>query len=79
VGDFNVMPTELDVYKPERWVEDALFIPKPAPRFRLCCNKAGLTPFALYILRRKSTPFGITLEMRTRATPAAHRSFPAEP
>jgi exodeoxyribonuclease III len=25
VGDFNVMPTELDVYKPERWVNDALF------------------------------------------------------
>ncbi len=25
VGDFNVMPTELDVYKPERWVDDALF------------------------------------------------------
>lgn len=24
-GDFNVMPTELDVYKPERWVNDALF------------------------------------------------------
>jgi exodeoxyribonuclease-3 len=25
VGDFNVMPTELDVYKPERWLDDALF------------------------------------------------------
>ena len=24
-GDFNVMPTEKDVYKPERWVDDALF------------------------------------------------------
>ena len=24
-GDFNVMPTEMDVYKPERWVNDALF------------------------------------------------------
>ena len=24
-GDFNVMPTDLDVYKPERWVDDALF------------------------------------------------------
>ena len=28
VGDFNVMPTELDVYAPERWVEDALFAPE---------------------------------------------------
>ena len=24
-GDYNVMPTEKDVYKPERWVKDALF------------------------------------------------------
>jgi exodeoxyribonuclease III len=24
-GDYNVIPTERDVYKPERWVEDALF------------------------------------------------------
>lgn len=27
-GDYNVMPTELDVYKPERWVDDALFAPE---------------------------------------------------
>jgi exodeoxyribonuclease-3 len=24
-GDYNVMPTEKDVYKPERWINDALF------------------------------------------------------
>jgi exodeoxyribonuclease-3 len=28
VGDFNVMPTDLDVYKPERWRDDALFRPE---------------------------------------------------
>ena len=27
-GDFNVMPTDLDVYKPERWIDDALFRPE---------------------------------------------------
>lgn len=27
-GDYNVMPTVLDVYKPERWVDDALFRPE---------------------------------------------------
>jgi exodeoxyribonuclease-3 len=27
-GDFNVIPTELDAYKPERWVHDALFQPE---------------------------------------------------
>ena len=28
LGDFNVMPTERDVYKPERWLDDALFAPE---------------------------------------------------
>jgi exodeoxyribonuclease-3 len=27
-GDFNVIPTDLDVYKPERWLDDALFAPE---------------------------------------------------
>jgi exodeoxyribonuclease-3 len=27
-GDYNVMPTELDVYAPERWLDDALFRPE---------------------------------------------------
>jgi exodeoxyribonuclease-3 len=27
-GDYNVIPTELDAYKPERWVDDALFRPE---------------------------------------------------
>lgn len=33
VGDYNVMPTELDVYKPERWVKDALFRPEVRKAF----------------------------------------------
>lgn len=33
VGDFNVMPTELDVYKPERWLKDALFLPEVRAAF----------------------------------------------
>ena len=27
-GDYNVVPTDLDVYKPERWLDDALFRPE---------------------------------------------------
>jgi exodeoxyribonuclease-3 len=27
-GDYNVIPTAIDVYKPERWVDDALFRPE---------------------------------------------------
>lgn len=33
-GDYNVMPTELDVYKPERWVNDALFRPETREAFK---------------------------------------------
>lgn len=32
-GDFNVMPTERDVYKPERWTDDALFAPEVREAF----------------------------------------------
>jgi len=34
IGDFNVMPTEKDVYKPERWVDDALFRPEVRKAFK---------------------------------------------
>jgi exodeoxyribonuclease-3 len=33
-GDYNVMPTELDVYKPERWLNDALFRPEVRAAFK---------------------------------------------
>lgn len=32
-GDYNVIPTENDVYKPERWVDDALFRPESRAAF----------------------------------------------
>ncbi|MCX2573124.1 exodeoxyribonuclease III [Pedobacter sandarakinus] len=37
-GDFNVMPTEKDVYKPERWVTDALFRPEVREAFKDLVN-----------------------------------------
>ena len=33
-GDYNVIPTELDVYKPERWTDDALFRPETRAAYR---------------------------------------------
>jgi len=33
-GDYNVMPTEKDVYRPERWVDDALFRPETRAAFK---------------------------------------------
>ncbi len=32
-GDFNVMPTDLDVYNPDRWHDDALFRPEVRAAF----------------------------------------------
>ena len=34
VGDYNVMPTDIDVYKPERWMNDALFRPEIREAFK---------------------------------------------
>jgi exodeoxyribonuclease III len=41
-GDYNVMPTELDVYKPERWLDDALFRPEVRAAFQ-ALTKQGWT------------------------------------
>ncbi|MET3900416.1 exodeoxyribonuclease-3 [Devosia sp. UYZn731] len=39
VGDYNVMPTDLDVYKPERWADDALFRPEVRGAYRKVLNQ----------------------------------------
>ena len=33
-GDYNVIPEDRDVYKPERWLDDALFQPEPRALYR---------------------------------------------
>jgi exodeoxyribonuclease-3 len=33
-GDYNIIPTDIDVYAPERWVDDALFRPEVRDAFR---------------------------------------------
>jgi len=33
IGDYNVIPTDLDVYKPERWAKDALFAPEAKRKY----------------------------------------------
>lgn len=35
VGDYNVMPTDLDVYSPEKWIDNALFRPEVREAYRL--------------------------------------------
>ena len=34
IGDYNVIPTDNDVYKPERWLKDALFAPEAREKYR---------------------------------------------
>src|SRR6476660_4954807 len=34
MGDYNVIPTDMDVYKPERWRTDALFAPVAKEKYR---------------------------------------------
>ena len=33
-GDYNVIPTEMDVYKPQSWLKDALFMPESRQAFK---------------------------------------------
>jgi exodeoxyribonuclease-3 len=39
LGDFNVMPTDLDVYAPERWRDDALFAPEVRAAYARLLNQ----------------------------------------
>lgn len=34
IGDYNIVPTDLDAYKPERWVNDAVFFPEPKAAYQ---------------------------------------------
>jgi hypothetical protein len=60
-GDYNVMPTDLDVYNPARWIDDALFRPEVRTAFQLLLAKVGPMPCASFTQKRKSTPSGIIL------------------
>ena len=33
IGDYNVIPTELDAYKPQNWAKDALFSPEAREKY----------------------------------------------
>nr|CAD6603530.1 exodeoxyribonuclease III [Rhizobium sp. TCK] len=41
-GDYNIMPTDLDVYAPERWQDDALFRPEVREVFRNLMSKGWM-------------------------------------
>lgn len=41
-GDFNVIPTEFDVYKPESWQKDALFLPETRAAFQAILDQGWM-------------------------------------
>jgi exodeoxyribonuclease III len=53
-GDFNVIPSARDARNPDRWVGDALFLPRTREKFRALCN-LGLTD-AVRARERRSGP-----------------------
>ena len=71
-GDYNVMPTDLDVYKPERWVDDALFRPEVREAYRAASSRQGWTDALRDAAsgRARSTPSGTISGTPTPATPA---------
>ena len=68
-GDFNVVPTDLDIYPRNSYAKDALLAPEARTRFERLLDAAGATPFAQSIPTRRCTPIGATCETAGRAMP----------
>jgi exodeoxyribonuclease-3 len=69
-GDYNIIPTDLDVYVPDRWRDDALFRPEVRAAYERLLGKAGSTPCAPSIRARRSTLSGTIYVAGSIATPA---------
>ena len=70
-GDYNVIPTELDVYKPERWVDDALFLPECARPTSASLAQGWTDALRRCIPGERSTPSGTTSGTPSPATRAS--------
>ena len=71
-GDYNVMPTERDVYKPERWTRRrAVRSRKRATPTPACSARAGPTRCARSTRTRRSTPSGTISGTPTPAMPGS--------
>jgi exodeoxyribonuclease-3 len=53
IGDFNVVPTELDAHKPESWVNDAVFFPEPRAAFARLLKQGWIDSIRLLYPDRK--------------------------
>ncbi len=68
-GDFNVMPTELDVYAPERWVDDVLFRPEVRGAYRRLVEQGWTDALRALHPGERIYTFGNTSGMPLPATP----------
>jgi exodeoxyribonuclease-3 len=77
-GDYNVIPTELDVFAPERWVDDALFRPESRDAFARLLRAAG--PRAAQDASRGAdlNVLGLLSKSLRARSRAAHRSSAAQ-
>lgn len=69
VGDFDVMPNEMDVYKPERWTNDALFRVEVRNAYRKLVDQGWTDALRHLHPTNASTRSETTSEMHTLATP----------
>jgi exodeoxyribonuclease-3 len=59
-GDYNVVPTDLDICPTKSWDPDALCSRRAAPPISVLYRRAGPTRFARSIPKSRCTPSGIT-------------------
>ena len=69
-GDYNVIPTDIDVYKPDAGLMMRSSCQRYGARSLRFSRWAGPTRCANYIQASTSTPFGITSEITLCAMPA---------
>jgi len=67
VGDYNVIPTDLDVYAPERWVDDALFRPEVREAYRRLVGQGWVDAVREMHPENASTPSGSICATRSSA------------
>jgi hypothetical protein len=68
-GDYNVMPTDIDVYAPARWVDDALFRPEVREAYRRLVAQGWTDALRALIRMSGSTRSGNTSETHLPAMP----------
>lgn len=63
-GDYNAVPTELDAYRPERWVSDAVFFPETREAYRRMLEQGRIDAL------RQLHPGGAYTYLTTSETPS---------